>query len=398
MRRRVARWARAGLEGTRTAWDIFGITLLLLVVVVVVGRGVAGVVGKDRRPRPAHPYAGEPWFRGLQYEYWHTSRVRWEPYVHWQRMPFAGPQGHVNVDSAGFRRTIQPAAVVGSPRKVFFFGGSTMWGSWQRDSFTIPSLIASDLAAHGITDVEVRNFGEAGYVFTQEVIRLMLELRRGERPEVVVFYDGINDVTAQSMNRRCGLPHNEANRRTEFAMGRLASRRGRTEFYDARVALRERLLVPKPAPMPDSAISALARDMVGCYAATAQIVEALAQAYGFEVLYFWQPTIGASEKPLTRFEQYELDPEWDASKFPLARPIERASMRYVDGAMAPIAGPRFHNLGALFTGDTATIWMDYVGHISEAANRRVADRVAAPVIEILGRRAPAPVVTPPTPG
>jgi hypothetical protein len=144
-------------------------------------------------------------------------------------------------------------------------------------------------------------------------------------------------------------------------------------------------MVPAPEPLADSAATALALDLLGCYAGTARIVEALAAAYRFDVLYFWQPTIGASPKPLTAFEEYELDPAGDAKKFPHARALERVAMRHVDSAMIPVAGARFRNLGGLFTGDTVTIWMDYVGHISEEANRRVADQIAAPVIELLGR-------------
>ena len=387
---RIGRWARATLSGVRTAWDILGVTLLLLVVVVMLGRGAAGLLRAEPGPRPAHPYRGQPWFKGLRFEYVNSNRMQWEPYVQWRRQPYAGPQGHVNIDSAGLRRTPQRVPTGDAPRKLFFFGGSTMWGSWQRDSLTIPSLVAAELAARGIDDVEVRNYGETGYVFTQEVIRLILELRRGERPALVVFYDGINDIAAEGQNLRCGLPQNEANRRLEFAAGRLLARRTRAEIRDAADAWRERYRVAPPRTVDDSTAAALARDAVGCYAATAEIVEALSRSYGFQVLYFWQPTIGASAKPLTPFEQYELDPpDGDIDGVPTARPIERASMRYVDSAMSGVAGDRFHNLGALFARDTASVWLDFIGHITEDANRAVAAQIAAPVLERLaGAAAP----------
>ena len=43
------------------------------------------------------------------------------------------------------------------------------------------------------------------------------------RPDVVVFYDGINDVMATVQNGRAGLPQNEANREEDFRSGRLAA-------------------------------------------------------------------------------------------------------------------------------------------------------------------------------
>ena len=50
---RIGRWARATLSGVRTAWDILGVTLLLLVVVVMLGRGAAGLLRAEPGPRPA---------------------------------------------------------------------------------------------------------------------------------------------------------------------------------------------------------------------------------------------------------------------------------------------------------------------------------------------------------
>ena len=113
MPRQLGRWARAALHGVRTAWDIFGITLLLFLAVIVAGRGVAGLLRAEPSPRPAHPYQGKPWFRGLQFEYVNSNRMQWEPYVQWRRQPYTGPKGNVNVDSVGLRRTPQPAAFPG---------------------------------------------------------------------------------------------------------------------------------------------------------------------------------------------------------------------------------------------------------------------------------------------
>ena len=49
------------------------------------------------------------------------------------------------------------------------FGGSTMWGTGARDACTIPSLLARALQGRGMS-LEIINFGETGYVRTQEVI------------------------------------------------------------------------------------------------------------------------------------------------------------------------------------------------------------------------------------
>ena len=63
-----------------------------------------------------------------------------------------------------------------------------MWGTGSRDGETIPSLYAAR------TGRIVRNFGESAYTAHQDLEMLMWLLQDGERPNVVVFYDGVNDV------------------------------------------------------------------------------------------------------------------------------------------------------------------------------------------------------------
>ena len=45
-----------------------------------------------------------------------------------------------------------------------------------------------------------------------EVLQLMLDLRTGERPDVVMFYDGINDVASAVQRGVAGDPQNESRR------------------------------------------------------------------------------------------------------------------------------------------------------------------------------------------
>lgn len=77
---------------------------------------------------------------------------------------------------------------------VWFFGGSTMIGIGQRDGYTIPSAVGRIAEEDGIP-LEVRNFGVSGDVSWQEVLRFAEALEGREAPDVVVFYDGWNDVS-----------------------------------------------------------------------------------------------------------------------------------------------------------------------------------------------------------
>ena len=91
--------------------------------------------------------------------------------------------------------------------KIWFFGGSTMWGKFVSDENTIPSL-SSDLN-HGFQPV---NVGEESYVSGQSLNRLIEindEINEGDH---VVFFDGVNDsiVNCQSVNGPNG--HSQVNR------------------------------------------------------------------------------------------------------------------------------------------------------------------------------------------
>jgi len=99
-------------------------------------------------------------------------------------------------------------------------------GNAQRDSFTIAAVASrrlQTLAGPG-QRVEVSNFGENGYVMTQGIIQLLLQLRAGIAPTSSCSYDGINDAGAAVMQGAPGIPQNESKRVADFAMGRALDR------------------------------------------------------------------------------------------------------------------------------------------------------------------------------
>src|SRR5205814_8069544 len=102
-----------------------------------------------------------------------------------------------------------------SGRVVALTGGSAVWGMCVRDEETIPSRL-SRLLADARVPARVENHAQIGWVDTQSLIDLMLDLRAGRVPRVVVFYDGWNDLDAGINEAAPGTPLNEANREAEF--------------------------------------------------------------------------------------------------------------------------------------------------------------------------------------
>ena len=112
-------------------------------------------------------------------------RTQYVPYLGWSRLPFKGKT--TNVNEEGDRVT--PITTKDPIGHVRFFGGSTMWGSGVDDQNTIPAHF-STLHPH----YQVHNHGEAGFLSRQEIARLVNLVNQNKPMDIVVFYDGCNDV------------------------------------------------------------------------------------------------------------------------------------------------------------------------------------------------------------
>src|SRR5436190_1034060 len=128
--------------------------------------------------------ASYPWAKKYVLEMSHLGTV-YRSFVGWRREPFRGDT--INIEGPySQRRTIN--AGTNDQRTAYFFGGSTMWGTGSDDSGTIPSQFAA------ITGIHSENFGETAYTAHQGLVLLLQLLQDGRRPDLVVFYDGINDA------------------------------------------------------------------------------------------------------------------------------------------------------------------------------------------------------------
>ena len=110
-------------------------------------------------------------------------RIEYKSFVGWRRKAYQGKT--ITIDEFGFRRTLGGGETA---RSVYFFGGSTMWGTGVNDENTIPTLFASK------TGLSARNYGETAWTAHQSLNQLIKLYTEGHRPHLVVFYDGVNEV------------------------------------------------------------------------------------------------------------------------------------------------------------------------------------------------------------
>ncbi len=231
--------------------------------------------------------------------------------------------------------------------------------------------------------VEPTNFGVPGRVFTQEIIELILQLRSGARPDVVVFYDGINDVVATVQNGRPGFPQNEFNRLDDFRRGReIVANEDPGFANDLKWTSRILQIVADRVQFvrsiknhffhepPETFISAdsAARSIARTYVASTRVVEGLAREYGFQTVYIWQPALLAMRKPLTEREKWTISTDGPRPIVARIRDVHVAIPPLIDDAMRPIVGDRFIDQSDLFRSDSLDVYEDLFGHTYERAN------------------------------
>ncbi len=385
----------------RDAWAIIGISLALLVLCEGTCRMLFWARGRPEDKRAgADAYRDAPW-AGDYYRELAGIEMRWHAYVYWRYQPHQGRWIHV--DERGIRRTWKaPRKTSSRPPRVFTFGGSTMWGSGARDDHTIASCLARRLDQRGL-DVEVTNFGQGGYVSKQGLLALMHELENGNVPNLVVFYDGVNDTLAAHHGQVAGVSQNAFHRRQDFnsrnsitpgkvvgslfpgilrvgdgLVRRVAGPREVNRMYDE-----------QGQPVDESL---LADDVVRNYRSVMETVELLGRAHGFQTLFYWQPN-AARKNPKTPFE---LTCTHGVDAF--------ARIVYQRVAADPVLQkhPNFHNLADVFADEPEPLFVDCC-HLGERGNDLIAQRMLGDVVTrlrniqrpyALGAGLPTPPTTP----
>lgn len=238
----------------------------------------------------AAAFKGVEWFAAANEEMaGATAGLVYTPFVGSSVRDFSGR--YVNVTNH-MRRSYTPIGIKNGSETdvldVWFFGGSTMFGfDIQRDDHTVPSEFVRLAEADGIA-VRARNYGSPGFVNYQEEMRLTLLLASGERPDVVIFYDGINDQSAQMLAVIEGLSRpGEPSEMASFQFRQLLADSGLIPDGTADLPSP---LVPTgnvEVPSADSFVQAV-HDV---YLKGMNVSCALSDEFGFRVMHLWQPTI-----------------------------------------------------------------------------------------------------------
>ncbi|MGH7113226.1 MAG: hypothetical protein ACREE9_01880 [Stellaceae bacterium] len=392
-------WGEAG-HFILACWHVVG---LLLAAVLVGEFGIDGWRRLSRRlryRRPTRPeasaladaYGGTEWPVAYFDEFRRAVRVDWRPYVEWWQRPCRG--AWITIDERGLRPTPGEWSADPAALRILCFGGSTMMGMGARDAHTIPALLARRLGELGHR-VALTNYGQLGHNSTQAAITLQQLLKAGERVQIALFYDGINEMACAEQTGRADGLFNEARRRAEFNL--LHPDRRRDLLTAALIASAPRTLrrlrqltgLPLRGPMPAAEadlsrvdVAGLAAQVVAVYAANLRLVRLLAREYGFRPVFFWQPVL-TTKRALTADEQrwdkdYTSDPE-------RRRRLYAAILAARRGCRDIAEAPDTVDLSALFDDWTDPVYIDLY-HLSEKGNAAVAAAMLPALTATTGQR------------
>lgn len=349
-------------------------------IVSVISKPTEQLVGEGNPREKVSYYSSQDWAERYWYEHRLSSKQRYYPYVGWRRVPFEGKT--IEIDENGVRLT-PGADCSATSLKVFTFGASEMWGTGSPDWDTIPANLQKGLEKLKQGPVCVMNFGESAYASMQDVIMLLMQLRSGNVPDLVLFYNIGSDVYAAYQSGRAGVPQN-----LDQLAARYEGRQEPSSFVDQLRSTYSYALIDKlmgklsmanpqqeePTPRQLVTYESMGIDVaklsdliVQHYLGNHEIVSGLAQKYGFKYFFFLPPRIFRGNKPLTPEEQemkHGLETEAAFYKLYTAvyQTIERESSKYQN----------LYSMVHIFDRYDSLIWID-AAHVTPIGNQLIAE-------------------------
>jgi hypothetical protein len=322
----------------------------------------------------ADVYKGKPWAAKYWQEHGEAGKFAYQAYVGWRQLPYSGETIKIAADN---RRETVNSDCSGKAFTIWMFGGSTMFGTGAPDWGTIPSYLAETLTKAG-APVCVRNLGQTGWRNTQEVMELILELKRSPRPpDLVIFYDGYNEGFAFDQSGLLDVHMNYQQMRD------LIEKPSQRRFFGNLLAFLSTTHTFRLITQSRHASSFLddlnsssrlgtdeeaKEDLRISYLRNLDVVAALSKQYGFQYAFFCQPTIYSGQKHLSAEEggylrRYSSRIEGD--------PREYRAMAEVLKQGAP---DNFVDISDAFDETQDTVYTDFV-HVGPEGNKIVATRM-----------------------
>lgn len=176
--------------------------------------------------------------------------------------------------------------------RLWLYGGSTVFGFGQRDEHTIASELARlARSGDGIT-LDVENRGVSGDTHWVEATRFAWDATVEAHPDLVVFYDGVNDLgAAQGANGegRADDPLPIDSTLEDLRDGIAVGRRWFSRFDG--ISAPDGVVAPARDGGPVLEAADVGRAAARRYERTRQLSRLVGEDAGIPVAWFWQPSV-----------------------------------------------------------------------------------------------------------
>lgn len=313
---------------------------------------------------------------------WYTTgkdRLVYEPYSLWKHQPFQSK--NINVMDNGYRKTINP--VKENPHQtlnVFIFGGSTTWCLEVPDPYTYSSLVSAKLnEKYPDSQINVRNYSAGGFLQDQEIV-LLSRLLQHDKPDLVIFYDGVNDV---SNKVAFGWPHSHYPMYSNFSTG--------TTYKDVLIYMlrtihaRSRLvqlLIPDsrksehPFITDPDTLDQNSEELYENWKSNYLYLDKLSTKFGFNYMVILQPNLYSTQKV--------LHPEEEIIKNLPAIKASEASIRVSYPKLQRLAKdrmhPNFYDFTSVLDEVEEHVFLDRC-HVTAIANDKIAEGIVKMIYE-----------------
>ena len=260
----------------------------------------------------------------------------------------------------GVRRTRPPPDCACESATVWWVGGSSAFGMGQRDEHTIASYLVQEAGEAGIS-LDVQNIAVPGWTLWQEFQGVLARLASGEQaPDMVVFFDGHNDVGGTLFSSAAGSlePDEPA-------------------FLDP-AEVQQFSALPVPSFGDETQIADLGRLAAARYQRVQRLIVEQLTALGIRSEFFFQPDAFATDVQRHVIGLIYGDrPELQAA-------IESSGAAFA--AAAEDLEPEVHNLRGVFDAMAVPVFTDTV-HTNESGARIQAEAIFDVVEPELAREA-----------
>jgi hypothetical protein len=223
---------------------------------------------------------------------------------------------------------------------VWVLGGAAAWGQGQRDEHTIPSELARLADADG-RPIRVRNLAQPGYTSWQSALLFEEQLAMRPAPDLVVVYDGADDVAVQVER-----PSESASHYNSADIARTLTGRESTseEVDDLWEEYRETSVLTRLAEgiggifgiQPAAAAEDLEGRVRRLHGESLDLIGDLARAHDVDTLFVWQ---AASGVPRDGGAYRDLAAS-DTSAVDLSGVLDDHEDHYLDGVLTDEDGAR----------------------------------------------------------